>query len=568
MGLTTAIFTSLSGMSSNSESISVTGNNIANVNTTGFKASRLSFETQISKNLHSGTAPTATLGGTNPSQVGMGTRVSAVTRNFTSGSLQVTGLNTDLAIEGNGFFVLGLDGTARYTRDGSFSLDKDSNLVSAGGGLVQGYGIDSDFNVVEGVTKNINIPIGDLTLAEATKTVTFSGNLDTRGDLATMGALITSGPIYTDDAQQTLALATDTLTSIFGDTGAALFADGDVITLSGALKGGSTLPDHTFEVGAANTTGSNMSGTTLEDFMGFLEDALGINTSVGGGATLSATGELTIEGNTGLSNNLEVQASNIIVNKSTSPRLPFELTQQAIARGESVRTAFVAFDSLGAAMVIDMHMVLEAKPATGTQWRFYLESEEDTGLDRVLGTGTVEFDNVGQIISVTNPEFMIDRSGTGAFSPQQLTIDFEDSVGGVTAFAAPSQLSVISQDGSGVGTLEDFTVLEDGTVVGVFSNSLQRNLSRIALAQFSNPNGLEEVGGNLYRVTDSSGTAMVGHPGIGGLGQIMSGTLELSNVELSQEFISLIAASTGFTANSRVMTTSDRLIQELLSAVR
>ena len=302
--------------------------------------------------------------------------------------------------------------------------------------------------------------------------------------------------------------------------------------------------------------------------MDFLEDALGINTSAGGGATLSATGDLTIEGNTGLSNNLEVQASNIIVNKSTSPRLPFELTQQAIARGESVRTAFVAFDSLGAAMVIDMHMVLEAKPATGTQWRFYLESEEDTGLDRVLGTGTVEFDNVGQIISVTNPEFMIDRSGTGAFSPQQLTIDFEDSVGGVTAFAAPSQLSVISQDGSGVGTLEDFTVLEDGTVVGVFSNSLQRNLSRIALAQFSNPNGLEEVGGNLYRVTDSSGTAMVGHPGIGGLGQIMSGTLELSNVELSQEYISLIAASTGFTANSRVMTTSDRLIQELLSAVR
>ncbi len=126
----------------------------------------------------------------------------------------------------------------------------------------------------------------------------------------------------------------------------------------------------------------------------------------------------------------------------------------------------------------------------------------------------------------------------------------------------------LNQDGSPIGTLEDFTVSQDGTVQGIFSNSLVRTLGRVVLASFSNPQGLEEVGSNLFDVTTNSGAAQVGTASQGGLGRIVGSALEQSNVDLSSEFTDMIAATTSFSANSRMLSTSDRLIQELLSTIR
>ena len=506
MGLTTALFNSLSGMIANSQAINVAGNNIANSNTTGFKASRAAFETQISQTISNGSAPKAELGGTNPVQVGFGTRIASVTRNFESGSLQPTGINTDLAIEGSGLFALTLNGQTRYTRDGSFTLDTNFDLVNADGGLVQGFGVDSDFQVIGGVVQPINIPVGLLTLAQATESVQFSGNLDAGGDSATVGTVITSDPIYSDGAATVPATAADALTSLFDGGGSPLFALNDVIAFSGARKGGSTLPNHIFEVGPTNTTGSDTNGTTLQDLMDFFKDVLGIDTSVSGGLSVTVAGELRIEGNTGTSNDIEFEDGDVIINQATSPTLPFALTKQVTADGESVRTTFVAFDSLGNPLTIDMSVVLEDKTVQGTKWRVYVQSEEDTDLDRVLGAGIAEFDTSGQLITTTDLDFMIDRANTGAFSPQQISVVFSDPDGAVSALAATSsEVLAFSQDGLPIGTLEGFGVGEDGTIAGVFSNGLLRDLGRITLAQFANPQGLEDVGGNLFRVTVSSG---------------------------------------------------------------
>lgn len=573
MGLQTSLFQALSGMTSNSHSISVSGNNIANVNTTAFKGSRATFETQISQTLSAGSVPTATQGGSNPLQVGLGTKLAAISRNFNDGSLQPTGINTDLAIEGGGFFVLRDNGGVRFTRAGSFLLDRDKNLVKPGGGLVQGYGVDSQFNIIQGAQQNINIPIGTLTLAVPTTGVTFTGNLNANGALATTGSVINSDPLFSDAAATVPAVATDLLTSIRDVAGPAMFTSGDVITISGARKGGVTLLDKTFEIGAANTTGSDDFGTTIQDFMDFLEDILGIDTTVSGGVSM-AGGVMTVTGNSGLDNKIILDRNNFVLNQATTPSNPFNLTQATAADGESVRTTLVIFDSLGTTRTIDLTVVLESKTTNGgTSWRFYAQSEDDSDLSRVLGNGTLTFDNKGNFLNATNTTVPLDLATTGAVTPQQIVFDFlnpSGTAGGVSALTddVTSQISIASQDGSAIGTLEDFAIGSDGTITGTFTNGLLRTVGQVVLATFSNPQGLVDVGGNLYGLSGNSGNPTVVSPGSGRAGRIVGGALELSNVDLSEEFINLVTASTGFSASSRVLTTSDRLIQELLAVVR
>jgi len=570
MSLQTALFSSLTGITSNSKLLAVSGNNIANVNTTAYKKSRITFETQISQRLTSGSAPNGTLGGTNPSQMGLGTRMSSITRDFSTGSLQPTGVNTDMAVEGNGFFIVSSEGNTRYTRTGNFVLDRDFNLVSAAGGLVQGFGVDSDFNVVEGLLVNMTIPIGVLTIAEATQNVTFAGNLNAGGDAATIGSISTSDVLYSDALATTAAVGTDALAGLFDSTGTALYAAGDIITVDGVTKGGAALGVRTFEIGPANTTASDGFGTTLDDFALFLDNVLGIDTTQP--TTVTSTpgitivgGQILVESNIGEDNGILFSASSIKNNNAVS--YGFTGTQEA--NGESTRTTFVAFDSLGSEVVIDLRFILESKTTTGATWRYYADSTNDTDQDLHLGTGVLSFDTEGNLLTVTNPSISIDRVNTGAVTPMNITLQFTDPFATVTSLTdTSSQIAARNQDGSQIGTLEDFSVGEDGTISGVFSNGLLRSLGRIPLAVFANNNGLEEFGGSLYRPTINSGIATVVSPGQGGSGRVIGRSLELSNVELAEEFINLISASTGFSASSRVLTTSDDLIQELLAAVR
>jgi flagellar hook protein FlgE len=569
MGLTTSMFSGLSGLAMNSQLLTVTGNNIANVNTTAFKSSRVTFESQISQTLNSGSSPTGTLGGTNPTQVGLGTRMGSIRRDFSSGGLQPTGVSTDMAVEGNGFFVLNVNGERRFTRDGGFILDRDFNLVAPGsGGLVQGYGVDDEFNVVDGVLRNINIPVGILTLAEPTTEVQFAGNLNSGGNVATQGALITGSAMFVGNGGPE-ATAADTLDSLFNAAGDQLFNLDDVITVTGATRGGASLPAKTFQIGPANTTGSDAFGQTVEDLMTFLDHVFGLDNAQNDAGVDIVDGQITINGNWGGSNDLTLADANFVVNQSTSPAVPLSFSKAQSAQGESVRTTFVTYDSLGNENIIDLSIVLETKSNSGTTWRFYAHSEDDSDLDTFLSSGVLTFDTRGQLISVTDSSITLDRENTGAFSPQAIALGFQDQFGSVTALAdVRSQVSAINQDGSSLGTLEDFTVSEDGAITGVFSNGLLRTLGRIPLAMFANNEGLEEVGGNLYRPSVNSGIPTLVGATTGGSGKIIGRALELSNVELSDEFVNLISATTGFSASSRVVTTSDRLIQELLNVVR
>jgi len=572
MGLSTSLFTALTGLDSSGTYLDVIGNNIANVNTAAFKKSRITFEAQFARTLANGSAPSAELGGTNPLQVGLGTRVSAIRRDYANGPIEPTGVNTDMAIDGPGFFIVEDAGTQRYTRKGDFTIDSDFNLVSTTGARVQGFGIDDDFNVVEGVLTDMFIPIGVQTVAQATEEVRFAGNLNAGGDIATQGSINELDPLFSDPGATTPAAAGDALTSIYDASGGTpLFATGDVITFTGATKGGATVGDATFEVGPANTTGSDAFGTTLQELMDFIEDSLGIDNTLGpAGISIDGSGVISITGNLGTVNDIVIEPGDLIVNQgSPTPSTPFDFTQTQAADGESTRTTFVAFNSLGDPISIDLSMVLTNSDNTGTQWTYFANSVDDTDADRLLGSGTLDFDVNGQIASTAPVTLTIDLADTGADTPQDVTLTFADPQGTLTALVdTNSEFSAITQDGAAIGTLEDFSVEADGTISGIFSNGLIRTLGRMPLATFANEEGLQEVGGSLFQQTPGSGAAIVVSAAGGAAGKVVGRSLEGSNVELANEFVNLINASTGFSANSRVISTADRLIQELLAATR
>ncbi|MFZ9915674.1 MAG: flagellar hook protein FlgE [Phycisphaerales bacterium] len=582
MASTTALFTGLSGLISNSRRLDVIGNNIANVNTTAFKSNRMQFTPTFSRNFSLGTAPGGSTGGTNPGQIGLGVTVAGTQRNFNNGAIGATGVATDVAIEGDGFFIVDVAGTRHFTRAGNFVRNPQNELVSQSGARVMGFAVDEQFNVIEGDLVPLSVPVGTLTLAEASRNVIFNGNLNASGAVGTTGSVHTGRAWFTDAAMTIPVDAnTDlTTTDIYmsdGAGGSVLAFDSSVnpksITISGVEKGGKDLGSKTFAFSATAVDGADGFGTTLGEFTDFLEDVLGLDSTnvgsasnLGGNVSISAGGQIVITGNEGTVQDLALETADFVVNApGAGSGQPLVLQKSGSANGESVRTSFVVYDSLGTPLTIDLTFTLQQTSASGgTTWQFVAESNDNDAASRLIGLGEVTFDASGRFTFASNQAFSITRTN-GAVSPLTVNMDFNsgaDAVSGLTDSA--SNLAAVYQDGSSIGTLSNFSIGEDGRISGSFTNGLTRTIGQIALAKFSNPEGLVDAGDNLFRTGPNSGTPLVAKPRDFGTGRLVGGALELSNVDLSQEFINMILASTGYSAASRVITTTDELINQLL----
>ena len=575
MALSNTLFAGLSGLNVNQTKLNVVGNNIANVNTVAFKGSRAMFRPQFYVTDNGGSQPVGDFGGSNPSQRGLGATVAGIEKNFAGGSIESTGRATDMAIDGEGFFVVRSD-ELKYTRDGSFKLNANNMLVTSSGDFVQGYGVDPNFQVIQGSVQNLNIPLGAATTAQATSSTRFVGNLNAAGAVGSGASILMTQALTVVGGAATPTAAT-VLTNIAAasDSATALFSVGDVLTL-GAKKGGRELQDETFTVAA---------GTTLGDLQTFFEEALGINMSVPddgnaltppAGVTLETHGtdpanstRLVVTGNLGAANEIELANGSFTTAGNSSPLSFAEGTNLAgIASdpaGESVRTTFVVYDSLGTPINVHVTAVLESTATTGNTWRFFVESATDSDLSTVVGMGTLTFDNEGQLLDSTGTSVTIDRNGAGPTTPLTFDLDFSRMT---QLTDTRSDMVMANQDGSPIGTLVDFSIGADGVISGSFSNGARRTLGQVALATFANPQGLVDRGGNMYVEGAASGNAVVSAANAMGSGKIVAGALELSNVDLSEEFINLIIASTGFSAASRVISTSDQLITELLNTSR
>ena len=289
MAMIQSLNTAISGLRAQQRKVEITGNNIANVSTTAFKEGRALFHTLFSQMVSEGSAPSGYLGGIDPVQYGLGVELSDTSCRWTQGALAASGVKTDLAIDGDGFFVMRDEtGAPIYSRDGSFTLNPSSYLHNPTSGyIVQGWGVDADFNVRSGASlENIRIPIGLLTIAQATTNATLEGNLDSSGSVATGGTKMLSETLYDFrtmvGGNPATLVAADATTPIeylvrkVDNTYAYLFTNlksGDEITLS-LDKGARTLGERTFTYGDPPPTG----GMTLGDFKSFLENTAGINT--------------------------------------------------------------------------------------------------------------------------------------------------------------------------------------------------------------------------------------------------------------------------------------------------
>ena len=557
MGITTALSNGISGLLTLGDALNVIGDNLANVNTTAYKASAPLFETVFSQTLSGATAPSGSSFGTNPSQLGLGVTSSTIRRGFSQGSLSSTGESNDLAILGNGFFMLAdaIGQSVSYTRDGSFSTADDGTFIDPATGLaLQGFQAVNGVVTVSGTPTAIQIPTG-LSAAQATQTGFFSGNFDASGLIAVDGNTNTASALEAGGGAP--AAGGTLLTALEFPTGTNLgLAVGDVITLS-AMKGTGTITPATFTVTA---------GSTYGDLAAFMQTSLGL---VAGTVTISGAGELVVVSDIGTDNLL----TTITLNSNGAGAAPFNalldptvgngfVTTAATQAGESFTVSgLTVFDTLGNSVPLSVTYV-RTGPLTV---QYFAESP----LGTAVGNGTITYDAMGQFVSALDsgggpPIIAIPRTGTGAVDPLAVTLDFA-----ATSFlAGQPSLALNNQDGFPLGDLVDFFIGFDGLITGQFSNGLSQSLGQIALVNFNNPTGLLSVGENRFVTSGNSGDPQIGVPTVGGRGSLASGFLEGSNTDLAREFSNTIVVQRGFQANARTITVADTLLQELINLVR
>ena len=364
-----------------------------------------------------------------------------------------------------------------------------------------------------------------------------------------------------------------------GNTFEAVFQEG---TLSYAgRKGGRALDAK--ELTITDTT-------TVQDLLDFLTVSSGIQTVQLDSQNPIPTSENKILGETGdlvpgasvrdgairmVSNTGELNALSIDLTafrirdelgNVTTPNLGFGSVQQAV--GQSAASDFIVYDSLGVPVSVRVTAALESRTDEATVYRWYADSPDNqtnAGTSIAVGTGLIQFDGNGNFVHSTNDTVAINRSGVPSISPLQFDMDFSLVSGLATQQAS---LAATRQDGNSPGVLNSFVVGEDGTVRGVFSNGVARTLGQVQLARFANPAGLEARGLNLYAEGINTGLPVQGAPGQNGIGSILGGALELSNTDIGKDLVNLVLASTQYRGNSRVITTTQQLIDELLNIRR
>ncbi len=567
MSLTSSMIVGFTGIQSNTVGVDTVGNNLANVNTTAFKNQRVTFETTLYRTVSEGEPPQPVTGGTLPYQLGTGSTVASIQRNFSQGGLDATGLTDDLALDGDGYFILAdSSGSQVYSRDGSFVLNADNRMVSSGGAPVQVFAADANGTIDTSTLTDLLIPIGSISDAIPTSQVVMDGRLDAENtNIASLGAVSTSQAMVTGTGAA--ATSATALTDLVNSDGLSLFSGGDELSIS-ASKGGVSTATSSFIVGTT--------GNTLGDLAQFMESAFGINTdpSLGGtpgvqvaGNADPVPGALVINSNLGEINALALDGVSVLNVTSGAVASPFSFstTQQAIGNG--VTTTLRVFDSLGNDVDVRIRVALESKSASGSTWRFYAESADDTDLSPIIGTGTISFDTNGGFVGATGTDLSIDRAGTGAATPMPITLDFA-TLTASTSSDGTSQLIMDSQDGAPAGILMDHRIEEDGRVIGLYSNDTEQTLAQMAVATFTNDEGLNALSQNTFVEGPNSGTAKIQAARTGTAGRIVSGALEQSNVEIAREFINLITSSTGISSASRVVRAADDLLQELLLLAR
>jgi len=555
-----SLLTGISGLRGHQKMLEVVGNNLANLNTTSFKSSRVLFS-DLMYELQRGASSTSTglLGSVNAVQIGTGSRVSQVTKDFQQGNLEASGKPLDLAINGSGFFVTKAANNTYFTRGGAFSLDQDGYLSDpASGNLVQRFGTTGEPDGINPSFQTpgdarIHIPLGASIAGKATQQISLSGNLSSqaKGPVAqkiTTAAAFTAGGVP--------ATETTLLTELDGYTGAYKTDGTDTIEISGQKKDGES-PDVTSLAIAPLTT-------TVGDLIAALNAGFpGSNVQLASDGTIVATDD-----EPGLSK-LSIILRDKLGNSGTNEFDAHKFIKQELGKaGDEVMQTAQVFDSSGAAHQLSLKLIKQ----TDGFWNMKVENNSDghTILDgEVNGLTFLDDGTFAQVSGIGEGDTNIEIRFAGQSASQSIEFFFGEpgTISGLGQLGASSVLEV-SQDGFSPGELSDVHVDADGTVFGLASNGLQIIMGQLAIASFRNNDGLISTGGNYFQASLASGDPEIGTALTGSRGALRSGQLEGSNVDLALEFTRLIIAQRGFSANARTITVTDRVLEELTNIIR
>lgn len=551
-----SLLTGVSGLIAHQRMLDVVGNNLANLNTTGYKAQRVLFSDLYYTTVKPGTSSSGgEIGGTNPSQIGSGVSVSSVGRDFGQGNLDSTGQQFDIGIQGDGFFVLN-DGQANiYTRAGAFTLDADGRLVDPSTGyLVQrtgpvGEASSTEIGFQTAGDTSISVPLGATIPGAATSAVEMIGNLSSVTSEPTAEQLISSSPFTASSVVATSATLLNAL-----DSNSVDYVGTDSIVIQGTDYDGS----------AINTTFAVSATTTLGDMVNAISSAF-----PGATAALDANGNLTLTSDTTGPTSMSLSMLDSVGNTGTTD-FGNHVTSVGTegADPDVINHTIEVFDPRGGS-----HTLSLAFTKTGSN-TFDLVTTVDPGVGTITDGSiqSIQFNEDGSFLGVQGTgagDSNITVQFAGINTVQTIDFSFGEpgSYGGFTHLATDSTPTA-TQDGLPPGELTDVQIGSDGLIEGVASNGVRIPIAQIAVASFRNSSGLSAIGQNYYKESLNSGTAEIGSAGSGNRGSLSGSQLEASNVDAAYEFTRLIVAQRGFSANARTVTVSDEVLEELTNLIR
>jgi flagellar hook protein FlgE len=558
MSINSAMLAGVSGLISNSSALAAISDNIANVNTVGYKRSSANFSTLVTSQSKNATY---SAGG-----------VKAQTHQFISqqGLTQSTTSNLDLSIAGSGFFVgtekpegLTATDTRSFTRAGSFQLDNLGYLKNDAGLYLQGWLADPVTGAItpdpSDLTQLDSINVGSVGgTAEKTTRVGVNANLRSEQPVAAAANAVSTktGVVETGGGG-----ATNNYGVYYSPTGAGNQYQVEVRRAGVTVATGINTYDPTTGALTSTTLPGTAPNITVAPGVTVTQAQLGINTkadAVASGAydpTTRSMSDYAEDPTTGVKPDFEIQ---IPVSDSKGGQRTVTLS---LLKGPGPNEWFAE---------------LRAKPG-----------DLDNNTNGLISSGKVTFTTDGKLNSVGNLFGGVTptaisiaasdplASGTAprwadglGIDSQDIQIDLANAAGGLTQYNSQSVVQSVNTNGTAFGNLTNIEVDDQGYVSAIFDNGVTRRIAQVAIATFSNPNGLKGVNGNAYRVTNESGTYSLKTPGQGGAGVIAPSTLEASTVDLSTEFTGLITTQRAYSASSKIITTADQMLEELLSIKR
>ncbi len=473
-----SMYSGISALRAHQTRMDVIGNNIANVNTVGYKASKVTFSEAFNQTLSgAGSSSDSGRGGTNPQQVGLGANLSSITVYHTQGATQRTDNQTDLMIDGSGYFILSPDSSGEnrfFSRAGNFTVDRLGYLVAPNGYKV----LDKDY-------KPVQINQSDTMNATETGKIELQGNLD-----------------FNEETDATTDISYSTTVDLYDSVG-----DTNTVTVNFGEK-------YTTQPGTS--PGFSYRIVQLPSPDGDATTNIGALTDV-----------------------------NIADGTSTAAFDAADPTANAI---------FAEFDDSG-----NFIRMVDQLDFTDVGGELYVDSA-----DTLNELGAAVPDGRNDLGNTITPTVTLQAGGV---DDVQFTLD-EDMFAKLSHYSQVTDANAVAVDGNSAGVIDNFTIAANGEVIGIFTNGEREVLATIGMADFDNPSGLLKIGGNLFSETVNSGTPKFGQPATGSFGALTPGALEMSNVDLSAEFTDMITTQRGFQANSRVITTSDEILQELVNLKR